>query len=336
MVSPAVISVAITKHLSKLEESIGQEFWRLGVVPPEPIKIPEELVDERGMVRVGGGSGFFVSSDGLIITNRHVISDPDSEYSVIWHEEKYPCKILARDPINDVAVLKIDVKDAPTVALGDSSKIQLGEPVIAVGNALGEFQNTVSAGIISGLSRYITAFGEFPGKAQELRGLIQTDAAINPGNSGGPLVAIDGRAIGINTAVVFGAQNIGFAIPINHAKRDLEDLKKYHRIRKPFVGLRYLTLDEDLQRKHKLPVGYGAYVLREPEPDGNGVIPGSPAAHAGVQEGDIVLACDGKKITMALTLQDILQEKKVGDMVQLVLLRQGKEIETKIALAERK
>jgi S1-C subfamily serine protease len=335
-VSPAVVSVAISKHLHKLEESIGREFWQMGVAPPEQINIPEELIDHRGMVRVGGGSGFFVAENGLILTNRHVIADPDSEYSVIWEEKKYPCQILGRDPINDVAALKVDVKNAPRVELGDSAKIELGESVIAVGNALGEFQNTVSAGIISGLSRFITAFGEIPGKAMELRGLIQTDAAINPGNSGGPLVDFEGKAIGINTAVVFGAQNIGFAIPINHAKRDLEDLKKYQRIRKPYLGVRYITVDEELKIKHNLPVAYGAYVLREPEPDGNGVVPGSPADKAGLKEGDIILECDGKQISKNITLPDILQEKKVGETVSVTLLRKGEKIKTEITLGERK
>lgn len=332
----AVISIAITKHLSKLEESIGKEFWRLGIIPPGPIKIPEEMIDSRGMVPVGGGSGFFASPDGVILTNRHVLADPDSEYTVVWQEKRYPCEILARDPINDVAIIKIKEHGVPVVTLGDSSLLELGETVIAFGNALGEFSNTVSSGIISGLSRFITAFGEMPGKAQQLRGLIQTDAAINPGNSGGPLVNIHGRAIGINTAVVFGAQNIGFAIPINHARRDLDDLKKYGRIRRPFIGIRYLILDENIKEKHALPVGYGAYVMREPEPDGYGVVPGSPADNAGVKEGDIILECNRKKITLEHTLEDVIQEKNVGEMVDFLVWRQGKEMKMKMKLAERK
>lgn len=333
---PAVVSIAIAKHLSKLEESLGKEFWQLGVTPPGPIKIPEELIDKRGMVKVGGGSGFFVSHDGTILTNRHVLADPDSEYTVIWQGKSYPCTIVARDPINDVAILKIDEKNTPVVALGDSGALELGETAIAVGNALGEFSNTVSAGIISGLSRYITAFGDTPGKAQQLRGLIQTDAAINPGNSGGPLVNLDGEAIGVNTAVVFGAQNIGFAIPINHAKRDLEDLKKYGRVRRPFIGIRYLIVDENMKERHALPFGYGAYVMRQPEPDGHGVIPDSPADKAGVQEGDIVLECNGEKITVEHSIEDITQEKKVGETVEFLVWQGGKERRVEIKLAERK
>lgn len=335
-VMPAVVSIAIAKHLSNLEETIGKEFWKLGVTPPKEIEIPDELVDTHGMVQIGGGSGFFVRPDGLILTNRHVITDPDAQYTVLWREERYPCEVLARDPINDVAILKVDVSGMPIVDLGDSTALQLGESVIAIGNALGEFSNTVSAGIVSGLSRYIRAFGELPGKMQELRGLIQTDAAINPGNSGGPLVDLSGLAVGINTAVVFGAQNIGFAIPINHAKRDLEDLARYGRIRKSFLGIRYVILNENLQKKHGLPFPYGAYVLHEARGRDGGVIENSPAQKAGVCEGDIILECDGKRVTSEFTLQDFLESKEVGDEITLKVWRKGDASETKLKLAERK
>jgi S1-C subfamily serine protease len=335
-VMPAVVSIVITKHLSKLEEAIGREFWRLGIIPPPEIEIPSDLVDARGMVRIGGGSGFFVREDGIILTNRHVIADPDAEYTVLWQDKRYPCQILARDPINDVAILKIQEKKVPVVTLGDSDQLELGESVIAIGNALGEFSNTVSAGIISGLSRYIFAFGDISEKGQELRGLIQTDAAINPGNSGGPLVNLRAEAVAINTAVVYGAQNIGFAIPINHAKRDLRDLEQYGRIRKPFLGIRYVILNENLKEKHHFPFSYGAYILREAGLGESGIVPHSPAQKAGLREGDIILECDGSRLTSEHTLQDILATKEVGDELSLKVWRHGKEFKVNITLAERK
>lgn len=335
-VMPAVVSIAITKHLSKLEEAIGREFWRLGIVPPEEIEVPQELIDARGMVRIGGGSGFFVREDGIILTNRHVIADRDAEYTVLWKDKRYPCEVLARDPINDVAVLRVKERGVPVVALGDSGALELGETVVAIGNALGEFSNTVSSGIISGLSRYVFAFGETPGKSQELRGLIQTDAAINPGNSGGPLVNLSGEAVAINTAVVYGAQNIGFAIPINHAKRDLADLEQYGRIRKPFLGIRYVVLNQNLQEKHHFPFPYGAYILREAGLGESGIVASSPAEKAGLREGDIILECDGAAITAEHTLQDILETKAVGDTLALKVWRKGKEMEIRLTLAERK
>ncbi|MBI5147659.1 MAG: PDZ domain-containing protein [Parcubacteria group bacterium] len=196
------------------------------------------------------------------------------------------------------------------------------------------FQSTVSSGIVSGLSRSITAAVDLK-SVQEMRGLIQTDAAINPGNSGGPLVDIFGRVIGINTAVVFGAQNIGFAIPINCAKRDLDDLKKYGRIRRPLLGLRYLIVNDRLRETMGLPVDYGALVTKE-GPHDHGVIPGSPAAKAGIRENDIVLNCNGKKITAEKTIQDFLENMFVGSVLKLKILRDNREREIKVILAERK
>ncbi len=334
-VMPAVVSVVISKHLDDLEKELASES--LPFFPfEEPLKIPEENIDAQGMVRIGGGSGFIVREDGLILTNKHVVSATDVEYTVVTNDgEKYKAEILARDPINDVAILKIKANNLPTIELGDSSELELGQTVIAFGNALGLFKNTVSSGIISGLSRYISAKADPEAPIQELRGLIQTDAAINPGNSGGPLVDINGRAIGINAAIVFGAQNIGFAIPIDAAKRDLNDLKKYGRIRRPLLGLRYLILNEGLQRKLGLPVSYGALVIKETLHD-HGIIINSPAHKAGLKEGDIILECNNERIDHKKTLQDFLENLNVGDEICLKVLRQGKEFTAKAHLTERK
>ena len=178
--------------------------------------------------------------------------------------------------------------------LGDATKLELGQSLIAIGNALGIFRNTVSVGIVSGLSRSITAQAEPNAPPQEMRGLIQTDAAINPGNSGGPIVDRDGCVVGVNAAIVSGAQSIGFAIPVNAARRDIDDIKKYGRIRRPLLGLRYIMIDAALQKKMDLPVDYGALVMRESQHDA-AVVPESPAEKAGIQEKDIVLEINGKE-----------------------------------------
>jgi len=329
-VCPAVITIVVSKDLPKIGKFYffpfgGQQFI-----------LPQIEKGKKQKTKIGGGSGFIVSPDGFVITCSHVASDPEADYTVLVEPTKqYPAKVLANDPLVDIAILKIEGKNFPFLELGDSSKIELGESVIAVGNPLGEFEDTISAGIVSGLSRKITAYGQIPLKAMSLRGLIQTDAAINPGNSGGPLVNMEGKAIGVNTAIVVGAQNIGFAIPINYAKKILEEVKKYGKIRRPFLGVRYVILDEQISKINKLPVGYGALVVRErlgEEP----IVPGSAAEKAGIQEYDIILEIDGKKITKDNTLADILQEHKIGDEITLKILRENKEIITKAKLGERK
>lgn len=335
-VMPAVVSITISKSLEAIEKEIPPDL--LPFLPFGPhIQIPEEDIDARGRVKIGGGSGFIVDKSGIILTNRHVIVDSAAEYTVIADDnKKYKAEILARDPIDDVAILKINapVGGLPTVDLGNSSKIDLGESVLAIGNALGLFKNTVSAGIVSGLSRSIKAAVD-PLHMQELRGLIQTDAAINPGNSGGPLVNLEGEAIGINTAIVFGAQNLGFAIPINAAKRDLNDLKKFGRIRRPLLGLRYITIDENLKEKLKLAVDYGALVINQGV-HAPAIVKDSPAQQAGIHEKDIILECNGEKITTEKTIQDFLEEMKVNDALSLKVLRKDKQLNIKVILAERK
>ena len=337
-VCPAVVNIVISKDMPKVEG-----FYKMPYGGQEYI-VPKFDKNSLQKVKIGGGSGFVVSADGLVLTNAHVVSDPKAEYTIILdHEEesKMPIEVLARDPIHDIAILKIKpkgkVKEFPYIELGDSSRLELGEAVLAVGYALGEFRNTVSTGVVSGLSRFIQAQAgmEMGQQVERLRGLIQTDAAINPGNSGGPLVDMDGNAIGINTAVVFGAQSIGFAVPINHAKQDLEELKKHGRIRQPFFGVRHVIIDEMMQKQQKLPVDHGALIMREAYGD-DAVVRGSSAEEAGLKEFDIILECDNTKITAENTLQDVVSKHEIGDKIPCKVLREGKEVTLSVKLDEKK
>jgi len=328
-VCPGVITIVISKDLPKIEGFYlfpfgGQEF------------IFPKLKKGKEKTKIGGGSGFIVSPEGYVITCNHVVGDPEADYTVILDpKHKYPAKILAKDPLVDIAVLKIDEKNLPYSELGDSNKIELGETVVAIGNPLGEFEDTLSAGIVSGLSRKITAYSGLPLKATSLRGLIQTDAAINPGNSGGPLVNMEGKVIGVNTAMVMGAQNIGFAIPINYARNILEEVMKYGKIRRPFLGVRYVILNQEISKANKLPVDYGALIVRESLGE-KAIIPDSPAEKAGLREYDIILEMGEKKINEGNTLADLLQEHKIGEELLLKILREGKEMDAKVKLEERK
>lgn len=330
-VLPAVVSITVSKNMPVFETPF--EGAPLGGVG-EFFAIP------RGekKVKVGGGSGFIIQTHGIILTNRHVVADPAAEYLVLLNDSrKFKAEVLARDPINDVAVLKINAQKLTTIKMGDSSKIQLGQTAIAIGNTLGIFPNTVSVGVVSGLSREIKAASDTPEEIIKLRGLIQTDAAINPGNSGGPLIDLNGNVIGINAAMVFLAENVGFALPINNAKKDLEDLKKFGRIRLPFLGIRYLLLDKVLQEKYDLPTAVGALVIAEPTAGGTlvAVAPDSPAHKAGIQEGDIILEMQSEKITAKNPLNEILQKFKVGDEITLKILKEEGEKILKVVLTEK-
>jgi len=328
-VCPAVITIVITKDLPQVE---GFYFFPLG---GEEFIYPK-VKGKRQKTKIGGGSGFIVSSDGYVLTCNHVVSDPNADYTVIVDpKHKYPAKVLARDALIDVAILKIEGENFPYLEIGDSDKIELGETVVAIGNSLGEFEDTISSGIISGLSRKITAYSNFFQKATSLRGLIQTDAAINPGNSGGPLVNMEAKAIGINTAMVMGAENIGFAIPINYAKKDLEEVKRCGKIRKPFLGIRYIVLNDTIAKVHKLPVNYGALIIRQTlgeEP----VVKNSSAEKAGLKEYDIILEINGEKITEDNPLVEILNKHQIGEEITMKVLREGKEVILKTILEEKK
>ncbi|MBI4101559.1 MAG: trypsin-like peptidase domain-containing protein, partial [Candidatus Nealsonbacteria bacterium] len=293
---------------------------------------------------IGGGTGFIVSSDGLILTNKHVILDDEADYTVLTNDgKKFPAKVLAKDPVQDLAILKIDqektidrdgkfsINQFPTLVLGDSEKLQTGQTVIAIGNALGEFQNTISVGVISGLGRTISASSG--GLVETLEDVIQTDAAINKGNSGGPLLNLNGEVIGINTAMSVEGENIGFAIPINKAKRDIESVKASGKILYPFLGVRYILLSEESARQNNLPVDYGIWVQKNQ--DGPAVFPDSAAEKAGILEGDIILEFNGEKITADNTLAKAISNYGPGDKVSLKILRGSQEINLEAVLGSR-
>ncbi len=324
---PAVVSIAIAKHLEDLEKEMPKEMYP---------SLRVDMADRNGLVQVGGGSGFIVDASGLVMTNKHVIDDVKAEYTVILNDGRsFPSKLLSRDPINDVAILKIEQTGLPYLKLGDASRLELGQSLIAIGNALGMFRNTVSLGIVSGLSRSISAQADPSAPPQEMRGLIQTDAAINPGNSGGPLVDSNGLVVGVNAAIVSGAHSIGFAIPVNAARRDLDDIRRYGRIRRPLLGVRYVMIDADYKAKMKLSVDHGALVMRESEHD-YAVVPGSPADKAGIRDKDIILTFNGKRLDRDHPIQDFLEDMNVGDEVELVFLRENEQRAAKVTLGERK
>jgi len=337
--SPAVVSIVVSKYVPIIERYYSNPFEEFELPPElEPFfkfefQVPEYRTKGYEKQEVGGGTGFIVSPDGLILTNKHVVDDDKAEYTVYLNDgRKFKAKILLKHPVDDLALIKIDAYNLPTLPLGNSDNLQIGEFVIAIGNALGEFQNTVSFGVISGLKRNIVASDAF-GKTQRLEDLIQTDAAINYGNSGGPLINIYGEVIGVNTAIVSGAQNIGFAIPINRAKRMIEEWKTKGKVEIPFLGIKYVLVDEKVKERFNLPYAYGAYVYTEIKSD-KAVIPNSPAERAGIKEGDLILEIDGEKITLQNTLAATVRKKKVGDVVTLKIWRDGKILEIKVTLGK--
>ncbi|MCX6760105.1 MAG: trypsin-like peptidase domain-containing protein [Candidatus Nealsonbacteria bacterium] len=307
-VSPAVVSIIISKDVPVFEQYM-QQFQQIDpFFGPFQFQIPQQRQKGTEKQEVGGGTGFIVTSDGIILTNKHVVSDDTAEYTVYTNTgKKYPAKVLALDPVQDLAVIKIEPESGatfPTVKLGNSDEIQLGQSVIAIGNALGEFRNTVSSGVVSGLSRTINASGG--STSETLEDVIQIDAAINPGNSGGPLINLNGEVIGINTAMVQQAQSIGFTIPINKAKRDITQVKASGKISYPFLGVRYILITKD-----------------------------SAADKAGLKEGDIITEINGEKITQDNSLSEIISKYSPGDKVTLKYLRDNKEATVETTLGER-
>ncbi|MDD2354372.1 MAG: trypsin-like peptidase domain-containing protein [Patescibacteria group bacterium] len=340
--APAVVSVVVTKDLPKIEEYYSHPFESDSFLRRFfgddffDFQIPQHRENGTYEQTIGGGTGFIVSEDGFIVTNKHVVSDEEAQYTVVLNDEtKYEANVIARDPMTDFAVLKIEAENLPVLILGESEQIKVGQTVIAIGNALGEFSNTVSVGVISGLSRSIVA-GSFEMGSEQLSGVIQTDASINHGNSGGPLLNLRGEVIGINTAIAQDAQNIGFAIPINEIKNSLESVKTKGRIIRPWLGVRYVLLDEELVEANKLPVDYGALIARGETLNDLAVIPGSPAHKAGLVENDIILEINGNKINKDYPLAKAISEQTVGSEITLKVWRADGEKEVSVILEEMK
>lgn len=285
----------------------------------------------------GGGTGFIITSDGLILTNKHVVTDQNAEYSVTTSDgNTYTAKVKSLDPLQDIAVIQIEARNLPVVEFGDSDALKVGQWVVAVGNALGMYENSVTVGVVSGRNRKIEATDANGNNSESMDGLIQTDAAINPGNSGGPLVNLKGQVIGINTAVASNAQSIGFAIPINEAKSAIESIKSTGRIIRPYLGVRYVQLNKDLATQNKFPVDYGALIIKGSGLTDVAVIPGSPADKAGIVENDIVLEINGEKIDQNNGLLRLIQQYKVGDEIELKVYSKGAEKTVKVKLEEGK
>jgi serine protease Do len=326
--SPSVVSIVISKDVSKYEDLYSNPYYDLD---------PEAEPIEPDLQQVGAGTGFIISSEGLIVTNRHVVSDSTATYTVILNDgTKLDAEVIGRDTIIDIAVLKVTTDiELNALVLGDSDQVKIGQLAIAIGNSLGQFSNTVSGGIISGLSRSIVASDDYGLNANRLEGVIQTDASINRGNSGGPLLDIDGRVIGVNVAIAANAQNIGFAIPINSVKVVIDSVNEFGEIVRPYVGVNYLPVDEELVESEDLPVDYGAFVLEDTEDGTSGVLPDSPAEKAGVLGGDIIIELNGQKLDEDHQLQAEVQKYRVGDTVTLKIQRGEEQIELDVVLEKR-
>ncbi len=349
-ISPSVVSVVISKDLPQVRQGVfnpndffGQDpFFNFGA----PFSPPQPERDGQGKVKterqkVGGGSGFIVTADGLVVTNRHVVEDTEASYTVIAADQKeYDAEVLSRDTLNDVAVLRIKDKNGKAVQglkaapFGNSDKIQVGQRVIAIGNALAEYENTVTSGVISAKGRSLTAGSV--NSTENLLNLIQTDAAINPGNSGGPLVNLNGEVIGINTAIAANAQGIGFAIPINDVKNAIESVKAHGKIIRSYLGVRFMMLDDAKAKELQLDVDGGALLVGDDAKGEFAVVPGSPADKAGLKMKDVIQAVDGQTVTLDHPLNVLVGQKQPGDTITLKVWRGGQTLEIKVTLEEAK
>ena len=332
--SPAVVAISIIRNIQQVRsvpvDPFGSQFFgespfRIQVQQPTATPVPRE---------VGGGSGFIVDSNGLIITNKHVVSDEEASYEVILKSgERLKAKVVARDPLFDLAILKVDKTNLPVLKIADSAKIKVGQTVVAIGNPLGEFPNSVSAGIISGLGRQVRAGDRYTGQVETLNSVIQTDAAINPGNSGGPLIDMNGEVVGVNSATAGSADNISFAIPSNEVARAIDDYKKEGRVVRAILGVRHVLITPDIKEQNKLTVDHGALVVSGGM-NAPAVVFGSGAEKAGIREGDIIIKVDGQDVTTDKPLQSFIGSKRPGDTLTLTVLTNSVEKNVTVTLTE--
>jgi len=289
------------------------------------------IVVSQDKNRIGAGSGFLISADGLILTNKHVASavvDGPAEYKVtLYSGKQYFAQLIGVDPLDDLAVLKIFDKNLPYLQLGDSNSLVAGMSVVAIGNALGRYDNSATKGIISGLGRSLTASGN-NGQSEDLQNVIQTDAEINFGNSGGPLINLNGDVIGVDVARDDGGASLGFAIPVNEAKPIIQSVRATGRIIRARLGVRYKIITPEMADQQKLPRSTGALITLG-EHNEAAISDGSPAAAAGLQADDIIFEIDGKKIDERLPLQSYIAQFSPGKKLGLKIQR-GTQIFTKI------
>lgn len=319
----SVVSIVVSQNVQTSTQSpfgldpFFDDFFDTPTVPDDE--------SNAESVEVGSGTGFVVSADGYIATNRHVVGeDEHSTYRVIFEDgSSYDAELIDKDSLTDFAILRIDAKDLHPLELGDSDALQTGQTVIAIGNTLGEYDNTVTKGIVSGLSRNLGG---------NYSGLIQTDAAINRGNSGGPLLNLAGQVVGINTAVDRAGEGIGFAIPINEAKVAIQSVQEKGRIVRPALGVLYVPIDQEIAELNELPYEYGAYIRGSEKQFG--VVAGSAADKAGIKEGDILLEVDGVRIDEEHSLPSLVSKRSIGDVVVVKLYRDKQEQEVQVTLDE--
>jgi len=350
-VSPAVVSIVITQELNTMrsqgtspfelffpndpffQDFFGQQF------PNQPQAPSDESSDDEPIrQKVGGGSGFFISEEGLILTNRHVVARDDVEYTVITKDgTEFTAEVVSRDFFNDIAVIKVvaeedaELPEFPAVSFGNSNKLKIGQSVIAIGNALAEFENSATKGIISAKGRQIVA-SDGLGRGENLSGLIQTDAAINPGNSGGPLINLVGEVVGVNTAIAANANGIGFAIPIDDVKPVVDSVKENGRIIRPILGVMFTMLSPELAKELELDIEEGA--LLKGDGKNFAVLPGKPAEKAGLIEKDVIIAVNGEEINQDNPLQQEIMKYAPGDTIKVKFIRKGEEREVEVTLEE--
>ncbi len=301
--SPSVVAIGVSRRI---------------VNPFDPYSLPKNADSTVG-------TGFVVSEKGIIVTNKHVVSEVATKYSVLTKDgRKLDVVKVYRDPILDLGIIQVSDQNLKALNLGDSSKLKVGQSAIAIGNALGQFTNTVTTGVISGLGRKVVAGDPFSGSSENLDDLIQTDAAINPGNSGGPLLNSSGQVIGVNVATTEGAQNIGFAIPINSVKQIVEEFVKNGKVTRPFLGIKYKYLSKDLALLNDVP--QGAFVQE--------LVPNGSAEKVGVRVSDIISRINGSPVDSEKKIPEVIQSLKVGDQVKVHIWRDGRELDLTAILSD--
>ncbi len=330
--APGVVSIIQYVNLEQLRQDFNDPFGQM--VP----------VGGDVWTEAGGGTAFLINEDGVAITNKHVVSDTSGVYVAFLSDgTEFDVNVEAIDSGNDFAILQLVAPkddeiakeyegDFPYIELGDSAALQVGQQVLAIGNALAEYDNTTTAGIISATGRQIVASSGTPDSTSTLYGLLQTDAAINPGNSGGPLINLVGQAIGINTAVDSTATGIGFAIPIDDVKAAIYSWETYGEIQRPSLGVSYIMINQNNARKLGLVANYGALIVENKRTGASGLVKGSPADKAGLLDNDLILMVDGEQLSFTYTLHDAILRYQVGDTVTMTVLRGEETFDVEVDL----